>query len=90
MNKVIVAFGASADEQVELSVMVPEGATVRAAIEASGVLARYPTIQLEACAVGVFAKRVKLESLVKAGDRVEIYRPLLIDPKEARRARVKK
>lgn len=90
MNRVIVAYAASAEDQVELSVLVPEGATVIAAIEASGVLVRYPCIQLEQCAVGVYSRRVKLEDEVKAGDRVEIYRALVIDPKEARRARVKK
>lgn len=90
MNKVLVAYAASAVEQVELTVSVPEDATVRAVILASGLLTRYPEIQLEHAAVGIFAKRVKLDTPVKAGDRVEVYRPLLMDPKEARRARVKK
>lgn len=90
MNKVIVAYAASAEEQVELSVEVPVGATLQDAIHASGVLTRYPQIDLAKCAVGVYSKRAKLEDVVKSGDRIEIYRLLLIDPKEARRARVKK
>lgn len=90
MNKVTVVYAASADEQVELSVEVPVGATLQDAIHASGVLTRYPAIDLAKCAVGVYSKRAKLEDVVQAGDRVEIYRPLLIDPKEARRGRVKR
>lgn len=90
MNKVMVAYAASAEEQVELSVEVPVGATLREAIHLSGVLTRYPEIDLEKSAVGVFSKRAKLDDVVNAGDRIEIYRPLLIDPKEARRAREKK
>ncbi|HEU5281676.1 MAG TPA: RnfH family protein [Gammaproteobacteria bacterium] len=90
MNKVIVVYAAGADEQCELNVEVPVGATLREAIHLSGILSRYPEINLEKSAVGVFSKRAKLEDAVNAGDRVEIYRPLLIDPKEARRARGKR
>lgn len=84
---VSVVYAASPSEQVELTVWLNEGATILKAIEMSGMLQRYPTISLENIAVGVFSKRKKLEDVVNNNDRVEIYRPLLIDPKEARRAR---
>lgn len=84
---VSVVYAASASEQAELTVWLNEGATILKAIEMSGMLQRYPTISLDNIAVGVFSKRKKLEDVVNNNDRVEIYRPLLIDPKEARRAR---
>lgn len=63
------------------SLDLPAGATVRDALAASG---------LEAHAFGVFGKRVELDHRLKDGDRVEIYRPLAMDPKEARRQRALK
>ena len=66
-----------------LSVTLPAGATVRDALLASKLAA-------EAKAVGIFGKRVSLETALHDGDRVEIYRPLAIDPKEARRRRAAK
>ena len=77
------------DEQVLLKVQVKRGATLRDAIEASGVLSRFPQIDLARDAVGVFGKIAKLDDRLNAGDRVEIYRPLVMDPKEARRQRAK-
>ena len=62
------------------SLELPIGATVKDALAASG-------FQVENHAVGVFGKRVALEHRLRPGDRVEIYRPLAIDPKEARRRR---
>ena len=72
--KLEVAY-ARADQQVLAEVQVPEGATVREAIEASRVLARFPEIDLEKSKVGVYGKVVPLDTVVKSGDRVEIYRP---------------
>jgi putative ubiquitin-RnfH superfamily antitoxin RatB of RatAB toxin-antitoxin module len=63
------------------------GTTVWQAIRASGLLARYPDINLELNKVGVFAKLVKLDTPLRDRDRVEIYRPLVADPKEVRRQR---
>lgn len=68
-------------QQTWLKIDVPEGATVREAIERSGILALYPHIDLATQKVGVFGKAVKLEMVLKTGDRVEIYRPVTIDPK---------
>lgn len=64
-----------------------EGATVRQALEASGLLAKFPEISLEEGKFGVFGKLMKLDTLLHEGDRVEIYRPLIADPKEVRRKR---
>jgi len=64
-----------------------EGATVRMAIKASGVLQAFPEIDLARNRVGVYARLVTLDTPLRDGDRVEIYRPLRVDPKEARRMR---
>ncbi|CAM5405237.1 RnfH family protein [Thauera mechernichensis] len=73
-------------ELVELS--LPEGATVREAIEASGLLAKYPDIELDKKnKLGVFAKLVKADTELRDRDRVEIYRPLIADPKAVRKKR---
>lgn len=64
--------------------------TVRAAIEASGVLNDFPDIELTRNRVGIFSRLVPLDTPLRDGDRVEIYRPLQADPKEARRRRAEK
>lgn len=66
---------------------VEEGATVRTAIEASGVLREFPEIDLARNRVGIYARLATMDTPLSEGDRVEIYRPLTADPKEARRAR---
>ena len=73
--------------QTLLTVTLPAGSTVAQAIEQSGVLARHPELDLSQHKVGVFAKVASLETLLRDHDRVEIYRPLLADPKEVRRRR---
>ncbi len=77
-------------EQVVMTVQVPIGATVRDAIQASGILERFAEIDLAHAAIGVFGKRVALTDVVAAQDRVEIYRPLRADPKETRHRRAHK
>ena len=84
--RIEVAY-AKPEQQTLLSVELPEGSTAEAAILASGILDRYPEIDLQQHKIGIFGKLCKLDQRLKAGDRVEIYRPLLIDPKEARRNR---
>ena len=73
------------DIQEPIKVSVPKGATIRAAIERSRITERYPEIDLALNKVGIYGELRSLGDTVQAGDRVEIYRPLLIDPKEARR-----
>ena len=69
-------------------VTLPAGATVTEAVRASGVAARHPGIDLRR--VGIFGKAVAADARLADGDRVEIYRPLALDPKEARRRRAKR
>jgi putative ubiquitin-RnfH superfamily antitoxin RatB of RatAB toxin-antitoxin module len=81
---------AKPEAQVILSLDVAEGATVETAIRQSGILERFPEIDLERNKVGIYGKPCKLEQPLRAGDRIEIYRPLIADPKEARRSRAAK
>lgn len=78
------------DLQKILRVDVMIGSTIETAIDRSGVLDMFPEVDLNQQKVGIFGKVKKLSDEVKAGDRIEIYRPLTIDPKEARRLRAKK
>jgi hypothetical protein len=75
------------DEQVILPLKVEPGTTLEAAIRRSGVLERFPEIDLSTSKVGVFGKVGRLDAELAAGDRVEIYRPLIADPKESRKQR---
>lgn len=74
-------------QQPLLRAQLTEGATVEDAIRASGVLDAFPEIDLAKNKVGIFSKLVKLDETVRDRDRVEIYRPLIADPKEVRRKR---
>jgi putative ubiquitin-RnfH superfamily antitoxin RatB of RatAB toxin-antitoxin module len=85
--RVEVVYAASADEQYSVTVELAAGATVRHAITASGVLARFPLIDSTTQGIGIFGEPVALDDALQDGDRVELYRPLIADPKEARRAR---
>lgn len=78
---------AKPDEQVILRVEVDKGTRAREAIEHSGVLGRFQEIDLATNKIGVFGKVVALDQVLGPGDRVEIYRPLIADPKEARKKR---
>ncbi len=69
------------------AVKLDGGASVRMAIERSGVLKAVPELRLETLEVGIFHRRCSLDAPVRDGDRVEIYRPLVLDPKDARRMR---
>jgi hypothetical protein len=84
--EVEVAY-ARPDEQVILALKVPPGATIEEAIRLSTVLERFPEIDLATSKVGVFGKVGRLDQELVDGDRVEIYRPLIADPKEARKQR---
>ncbi|MGB3123967.1 MAG: RnfH family protein [Pseudomonas sp.] len=83
---------ADEDRQVLLAVTVPAGTNLRAAVQASGIAAQFPQLVLPECALGIFGKVVANPELhaVQPGDRIEIYRPLLADPKEVRRLRAAK
>ncbi len=69
-------------------VRLPEGATVRQAVEASGLLEKYPDIELDGRnKLGIYAKLAKADTVVRDRDRIEIYRPLIADPKAVRKKR---
>lgn len=85
-----IVYAPSRERQLLLSLSVPENCTVRAAIEQSGILGKFPEIDLTCNKVGIFSKPITLDSLLRAGDRIEIYTPLLIDPKQARRQRAQR
>ncbi len=74
-------------QQIWLRIEVPEETTVEEAIIRSGILRQFPAIDLTTQPVGVFGKLVKLDSTMRAGDRVEIYRALIADPKTVPRRR---
>lgn len=84
--EVEVAYALS-EAQTVLTVSVPAGASVEQAIRRSGILERFPEIDLSSNPVGIFSRKARLQDRVSAGDRIEIYRPLRIDPKTARRRR---
>jgi putative ubiquitin-RnfH superfamily antitoxin RatB of RatAB toxin-antitoxin module len=71
--------------QVWYDMDLPEGSTIKDAIERSGILKQFPDIDLAKQKVGIYNKLSKLDALLQEGDRVEIYRPILCDPKTVRR-----
>lgn len=75
------------EKQVLIRLKLPLGATLLQALEASGLLQKHPEIDLKKNKFGVFAKLTKPEGILRDGDRVEIYRPLIADPKEVRKQR---
>lgn len=77
---------AEQDRQIILDLDVPEKTTLIQAIEQSGILSRY-FLQIRENEVGIYGKKRRFDTELKAGDRVEIYRPLLSTPQETRRLR---
>ncbi|HLF30566.1 MAG TPA: RnfH family protein [Xanthomonadales bacterium] len=80
---------ATPHRQLIVNLQVPAGTTVEQAIEASALRVQFPAIGARP-SVGIFSRKVTLDTPLEAGDRVEIYRPLAADPKEARRQKVTK
>lgn len=75
------------DQQLIIPLKVAPGTTLEQAIEQSGILQRFEEIDLDKNKLGIFGKLSKKAAELKDGDRVEIYRPLIADPKEVRRKR---
>ena len=75
------------ERQEVIGINLPEGSTAGQAIEASGLLAKHPEIDLTRNKIGVYAKLAKVDTTLRDSDRVEIYRPLIADPKEVRKQR---
>ncbi|MDF2178103.1 RnfH family protein [Aliiglaciecola sp. CAU 1673] len=78
------------EKQALLEVVVEKGSTVEQAIKASGILKRFPEIDLDENKVGIWYRTCKLDDEPTDGDRIAIFRPLIADPKEARRRRAEK
>jgi putative ubiquitin-RnfH superfamily antitoxin RatB of RatAB toxin-antitoxin module len=86
----VVVCYATAQHEFLRPLAVAPGTTIGQAIEASGVLAAFPDINLVTQPVGIFAKKKSLDTVLRAHDRIEIYRPLVADPKDSRRKRAAK
>ena len=78
---------ATPERQEMIRLTLPQGSTIQQAVEASGLLQRYPDIDLAKSKVGVYGKLGRLDTHLRERDRVEIYRPLIADPKEVRKQR---
>ncbi len=81
-----VAYAMPLKQEV-LPLKIRSGALVSEAIERSGILRDFPEIDLASAKVGIYGKQVKLDVVLRDKDRIEIYRPLIADPKEIRRKR---
>lgn len=84
--RVEVVYALPAHQEI-VGLTLPTGATLMQAVEASGLLAKYPDIDPGKTKYGVFAKLTKADAVLRDRDRVEIYRPLIADPKEVRKKR---
>ena len=81
-----VVYALPSEQQI-LPVRLPSGSTVARALRESGILERFPEIDLARAKLGIFGRRVNPQDVLRDGDRVEIYRELIADPKSARRKR---
>lgn len=87
-NEILVEVAyALPGQQVIVPVTVAPGTTAQAALEASGILVKFPEIDINTNKIGIFGKLCKPDTVLRHLDRVEIYRPLIADPKEVRRQR---
>jgi hypothetical protein len=80
---------ATPERQVLLSANVAEGASIADAIAASGIESQFPEMSIAGMPVGIWGRRVSRDTPVRSGDRIEIYRSLEVDPREARRQRAR-
>ena len=78
---------ATLEQQEMVSLELPAGSTLADAIDQSGLAEKFDGLEVEPSRVGIFGQKAKLDQVLREGDRVEIYRPLLADPKEVRRQR---
>jgi putative ubiquitin-RnfH superfamily antitoxin RatB of RatAB toxin-antitoxin module len=89
MIKIEVVYGLP-HKQVLLSLSVPEGSSIQECIVLSKIIKHFPEIDPTIANVGIFSRPEKLDTIIKEGDRIEIYRPLIADPKEMRKLRAAK
>ncbi len=88
--QVLVLYSPAPREVREWALAVPIGTTVLQALQASGLGAEFPDIDLRHCALGIWGRKTRLDQPLREGDRIEVYRPLVVDPKLARRERFRK
>ncbi len=87
--KIVIVY-ALPDRQAVREMDVGEGTTLAAAVELSGLLAEFPEINLGMNPMGIYGRVIAKDAVLRDGDRIEIYRPLRVEPKEARRKRQQK
>lgn len=87
---VVIVYSPAARQVHEELLTLPAGSTLAQALQASGLAARYPALDLAHAPVGVWGRKAAREQVLRQGDRVEVYRPLRVDPKMARRERFAK
>jgi putative ubiquitin-RnfH superfamily antitoxin RatB of RatAB toxin-antitoxin module len=85
--KVTVLYSPGPREVREWSVMLPANATVSAALQASGMQREFPAVDMRTVDAGIWGRKCSLDTSLRDGDRVEVYRGLRVDPKVARRER---
>ncbi|MDO6762708.1 RnfH family protein [Agarivorans sp. 1_MG-2023] len=78
------------DHQVLLALKVELGCDILSGIQQSGIVQHFPEIEPESASVGIFSRAAKLSQALRDGDRIEIYRPLIADPKELRKIRAER
>lgn len=79
---------ANEHDHVWMRIEVPDNSTAQDAIELSGILKRFPDIDLKKQKVGIYGRFIKLGTPLKEGDRVEIYRPIIVDPKTVKKRKI--
>ncbi|MDP3702207.1 MAG: RnfH family protein [Hylemonella sp.] len=88
--EILVSYAPAARQVFELTLRLPAGSTVAQALHASGLAGTYPELDLRHAPVGVWGRKATRDQVLRAQDRVEVYRPLRVDPKLARRERFAK
>lgn len=88
--QVRVVYSPRAGQVVEVALELPAGATAAQAVQASGLPGQHPEIDLRHTALGIWGRRCRPDAPLRDQDRVELYRPLSVDPKEARRLRFRR
>jgi putative ubiquitin-RnfH superfamily antitoxin RatB of RatAB toxin-antitoxin module len=84
---VSVVYSSAPRQLQEWALQMPEGSTLLQALEASGLAAAFPEVDLGTAVAGIWGRKAGMTQLLREGDRVEVYRPLQVDPKVARRER---
>ena len=90
LPKVTVVFASAAGHETCLSIRLEAGFSVADAVRASGIASLYPAIDFDVAQVGIWGRPARLDALLAADDRIEIYRSLTVDPKSARARRAEK